>query len=175
MNSDRAEQTLFPLHLSQSLDAQTVASAPGWGLTVSVKLVENKCSLRSQPPNTHICPQVHECRFWASSLQTNDVLMPWSSTLMSSLLVLAVVSSSEAATPLCSSVQALTPLPPGLLLFCDFRVCFPGICCWLTISETADTFYCSWAHTVQLCPRGDWTSPESHDSFKQITKLITFT
>ena len=47
-----------------------------------------------------------------------------------SLLVLAVVSSSKSATPvLCSSVQVLPPLPPALLLFCDFRVCFPGICC----------------------------------------------
>lgn len=107
---------------------------------ISVEMVENKYFLCS--PNTHMCTQALHCRWVKFSSCSLQLTWPHCWSLLLHLLALPRPFSYFHVT---------------LLLFCDFKACFPGIPCWLTVSINADNFHCSWAYTMQSYPRVDWT------------------
>lgn len=118
MDSDEAEQSLFPCAFLRAWTLRLLLLLDG-ASSVSVEMVDNKCSLCSlNPKHRH---EHSACRFWAPCLQMNEVLIPLSSALISSSLVLAgpcwsllVLAgpcwSLFAASVLCGSAHSLFPL-----------------------------------------------------------------
>ena len=108
MNSDETEQTLFPCAFLRAWTLRLLLLLEG-ASSVSVEMVEHTCSLCSlNPKHRH---EHSACRFWAPSLQMNEVLIPLSSALISSSLVIAGPCwSLFAASVLCGSAHSLFPL-----------------------------------------------------------------
>lgn len=113
-----------------------------------------------QPPNTHALR--HTCRFWAPSLQTNEVVIWFSSAVLSSLPSLLLHLLLKLFQLCIALPRPRSHLPLALLPFCDFKARFSGVSCCLTISSNAPGFIqCHHAPEVVGLPQGAMTPSDS--------------